>query len=889
MPFHVLTAEISHETNTFNVRPTDLRAFRDRYLLDGPTTLAARGDANTELAGLLDVARRHGWDVIHTGSAAAGPGGRVTDPAFDALCAPLPDAAARGGWDGVLLMLHGAMVSVSHDDGEGEILRRLRGVVGPDMPVAVTLDPHANVGPAMCARAQILVSYTTYPHVDIRATGRRAAELLHRAMAGEVRPATPRAHRPMLEEANGGRTDLGPMIERHAFARAAEARRDILAVSIDGGFPCADVAFAGPTVLVTHDLADEGPTPPQDVAEEIADDIWELRHDALNAYLSVDEAAALAADWAGGEPLVIADYADNPGSGAYGDPTALLAALIDGGVARTCFGPMIDAPAARALQSEAIGATVTLALGGRTAPEFGGGALEVTGEVRWLGEGLVTGTGPILGRQQRDFGATAVLRIVGIDVLIVSIAHQMIDLAQFETFGVDPRTCACIALRSMQHFRAAFAPIAGRIVVCDSGALLSNSMGFVPERRVAARRVAPAFDELGDRHSGLRFGEQPAPGGRRAFERGEGAFAHAPPGRRLRRNLPGGASSQASATEPIDGRMPASVKRRPNDTDVRRDPRSPWWMTCRGRRWPIAGFAASLTSRTSRSRPIDRPTMRRDRASGIERSRRHRSEPDGEGTGRRGPVRSGRRRCRAPSSSDRWRRRLAPRRAEPVPCEPGVAIASRTNGAPMTTLREDIALQAKLAVLLAKARRFLALGTGRAVIPDTAVDARPLQPARDGRGARLERPRQALDTTARARRRDDPIPKSEGHGFLVPGTRTPFRNRRDGPTEPGESLAVCRPTSYDLGCSRSRSGIMHQSRRTTLARNRAARRKGAFQSKPCTTTFISEVFIPHRVLRVIGHTRDAAATPGAVLHQTLHRVRRPSKPLTARARARWRR
>jgi microcystin degradation protein MlrC len=494
MPFRVLTAEISHETNTFNVRPTDLQAFRDRYLLDGPAALATRGDANTELAGLLDVARLHGWDMTHAGSAAAGPGGRVTDEAFDGLCAPLLDAAGRGGWDGVLLMLHGAMVTASHDDGEGEILRRLRAVIGPDLPVAVTLDPHANVSPEMCARAQILVSYTTYPHVDIRATGRRVAELLHRTMAGEVRPATLLAHRPMLEEANGGRTDLGPMIERHALARAAEARPDILAVSINGAFPCADVAFVGPTVLVTHDLSKSGPGDPRAVAEEIADDIWARRGEALDTYLTVAEAAAIAATWAGGSPLVIADYADNPGSGAYGDSTNLLAALLEAGVANACFGPMIDARAARTLQSRTVGETVTLSLGGRTAPGFGGGPLEVTGVLRWRGEGLVTGTGPILGGQRRSFGATAVLEVAGIDVLIVSIAHQMLDLAQFETFGIDPRTRACIALRSMQHFRAAFAPIAGRIVLCDSGALCTVNYALLTYRH--ARRPIHPLDDM---------------------------------------------------------------------------------------------------------------------------------------------------------------------------------------------------------------------------------------------------------------------------------------------------------------------------------------------------------------------------------------------------------
>lgn len=483
-----LTAEISHETNTFNVRPTDIQDFQDRYLLNGSSAIATRGNGNAELAGVLDVGRLYDWQITHVISAAAGPGGRVTDRAFEYLCRPLLAAAEQGGWDGILLMLHGAMVTASCDDGEGEILRRLRAIVGPELPIAVTLDPHANVSPAMCELAQILVSFTTYPHVDIRATGRRTAELLHRTITGDIRPETRRARRPMLEEANGGRTDVGPMIERHAMARAFEARRGIYAVSINGAFPCADIADVGPSVLVTSEV---GLTGAQAIAEEIADDIWDRREDRLNTYLTVAQAVEAAATWRdGGGPLVIADYADNPGSGAYGDSTALLGALLAAGVDNACLGPMVDAEAALALQSETVGATVTLHLGGRTAPEFGGGPIEITGSVKWRGEGLVVGSGPILGGQQRSFGPTAVLRTQGIDILIVSIAHQLLDLRQFETFGIDPRTRRIVALKSMQHFRAAFEPIAGRILVCDSGALCTVNYAAM-DYHVVPRPIFP--------------------------------------------------------------------------------------------------------------------------------------------------------------------------------------------------------------------------------------------------------------------------------------------------------------------------------------------------------------------------------------------------------------
>lgn len=468
MNFKVLSAEIVHETNTFNIYPTTIQSFQDRYLLEGNSAIDERGDKDTELAGMLDVGRTYGWDVMHTISAAAGPGGVVTRDAFDTLTAPLI-AAASSTWDGIFLMLHGAMITDFCEDGEGEILRLLRAVTGRDVPIAVTLDPHANVSATMCADAQILVSFTTYPHVDIRATGQRAAELLHRTMSGDITPVTLRAHRPMLEEANGGRTDQGPMIQRHALARAFEARKGVYAISINGAFPNADIVEVGPTVLVTCDgnLAAH-----QSIAETIADDIWSQRHNALNTYLSCTEAAVVAKTWDGeAGPLIIADYADNPGAGAYGDATNLLAALLEAGVKNACFGPLIDPVAAQFLTCQEIGAQITLNIGGATAPLIGGGPLPVTGTLRWTGDGRVVGNGPMMTGLTRDFGPTAVLEVEGIDILIVSIAHQILDLQQFETFGIDPKRKSVVALKSMQHFRAAFAPIAGRIIVCDSGAL----------------------------------------------------------------------------------------------------------------------------------------------------------------------------------------------------------------------------------------------------------------------------------------------------------------------------------------------------------------------------------------------------------------------------------
>ena len=491
--FRVLTAEVAHETNTFSIRRTDIAAFGRRILRFGADAIEARGHANTELAGFLDVARENKWQMTHSVSAVAGPGGRVTRTAFETLCAPILEALGNGAFDGILLGLHGAMVLEDEEDGEGALLARIRGLTDRRLPIAITLDPHANVTERMCDLADIVVSYRTYPHIDMRETAVRAGRILHRAMAREIAPNTTRVTRSMLEEVNGGRTDIGPMIERLAAAEAFEARADVFAVSINAGFASADITEVGPTVLVTG----QGPTADHFAfADSVADDIWERRDEVLNDYLSPQAACQIALDHVLHDgPLIIADYADNPGAGAYGDATALLAAMVDANLDNACFGPLVDPAAVSMLDALAIGDRTRIALGGRTAPDFGGGPLELDVTLVAKCDGVFVGDGPIIGGLQGTFGATAVVRSGGIDILITSIADQMRDLQQFRAFGIDPAVKQTVALKSMHHFRAAFAPIASTIIVCDCGALCTMRYDRLPYRNVR-RPIFPIDDAM---------------------------------------------------------------------------------------------------------------------------------------------------------------------------------------------------------------------------------------------------------------------------------------------------------------------------------------------------------------------------------------------------------
>lgn len=483
MPFQVLTAEFKHESNTFNRNLTGYDAFQGKFLYFGEEAVAKRSDANTELAGFLDSSQKHGWNVEHVLSTTAEPSGMVTRDAFDRLAGPIVEAARKrkDSLSGILLGLHGAMVTEFCEDGEGELLARLRDAVGDDIPIAITLDLHANVTPKMCELANIIVSYKTYPHVDMRDRGRQAGDILQRTMQGEIKPRTIRVHLPMLDETSTGRTDRGPMIEWVARAVEYEKHPDVFAVSINSGFGNADIADVGPTVLVTCQGKDSDHYA---FASRIADEMWEGRHKSYNTYHSVEEAAAICKAHKTSKPIVVADYADNPGGGGYGDSTELLRALLDAKVENACFGPLLDPEVVQELSKRAVGETVTANVGGKTDARFGGGPLPLTGTLMLVSDGIFTGDGPMIGGLQLSFGKTAVLRVDGIDILIVSRVTQMLDLQQFVAFGIDPTRRSVVALKSMQHFRAAFEPIADKVIVCDSGALCTLQLEKLPYRNV---------------------------------------------------------------------------------------------------------------------------------------------------------------------------------------------------------------------------------------------------------------------------------------------------------------------------------------------------------------------------------------------------------------------
>ena len=494
----VLTARFMHETNTFSRVPTDMAMIRRRdFHLENEMPAAFRG-TRSAVGAAFEAADKYGWTLVHPVSANPNPSGTVTDDAFETVTGMILDAVdAKGPIDGALLHLHGAMVSDSYEDAEGEFLARLRQRVGPNVPVVVTLDLHANVTQKMADNANALIAYRTYPHIDYYERAWQGAELLERAMRGEIRPKTVIARRPMLYGLDHGRTQRGPMAELIARGEALEQSGAALVVSICAGFSRANIRDVGPSVTVT---VDGSPARAQTIAEEFMDYAWQTRDFTTVKLLSIAEAVALARRGVPGDkPLVVADYTDNPGGGGYGDATAFLKGLVEARIDNVAFHAICDPEGVQQGMRAGVGAKITLALGGKTDPAMGGGPLNLEGEVVCLTNGRFVAYGPMGGGVERNYGPSMVFRVGGIDVIVITNNGQATDLTQFTSLGIDPTRYRTVAVKSMQHFRAAFEPIAREVVLVDTGALCSEI--YTPELFTRVRRPIWPLDPIPDPHA----------------------------------------------------------------------------------------------------------------------------------------------------------------------------------------------------------------------------------------------------------------------------------------------------------------------------------------------------------------------------------------------------
>ncbi len=495
----VALATFFHETNTFAPSKADLDAFGSASGFGGirrGEEIIRNTNVNLPYAGFVNEARTHGWEIVPLTGAGAVPSAHVTEEAYETIVGMILDDL-RAAWpvDAVYLDLHGAMVAEHIDDGEGELLRRVRQIVGPAMPVVISLDFHANVSREMVELSDAMFIYRTYPHVDMALTGKRAAQHLKKMADGLPRQARALREMDFLIPAAGQATATEPL--KSIFARAAEVEGTtigngkISTIAMAPCFPIADVPMCRPTITVYADT--------QGAADAAADELAALFLESESRFIqtlwepqaAVREAMRLARGDGQG-PVVLADTQDNPGGGGNGDTVGLLRALIEANAQNALLAHIWDPEVARAAHAAGVGATLKIGLGAKT-----GWAGEKPVEAEWrveqLNDGDTHGTGPMAKGWHFKLGACALLSLGGVRVAVVSGKGQCLDQAQVRVFGVEPKSLSILAVKSTVHFRADFEPIARAVLVVKSpGPVYADHSDLTYRKLKPGIRLMPA-------------------------------------------------------------------------------------------------------------------------------------------------------------------------------------------------------------------------------------------------------------------------------------------------------------------------------------------------------------------------------------------------------------
>ena len=491
---NVFVAGFHHETNTFAPSAADWAAFEcgagyPAYARGAAMLQKMRG-TSTSLGGFAQAAAELGWSLQPSVWAGAMPSNRVTAQAFARICDEIVADLQVAGFDAVYLDLHGAAVAESADDAEGELLARIRAVVGPSMPVVASLDLHANVTERMLALSDAMTAFRTYPHVDMRETGARAAQMLARRAAGPAR------HRhaervPFLLPLNAQCTLMQPAASVIALINVLEAEHDV-ELNFAMGFSAADFKECGPVLFGYGSDATRVQEAVQRLHHEVVSRRAEWSLDLLSPATAVERAIELAA--AATAPVVIADTQDNPGAGGDSNTTGLLRALIEAKAGerlagRVALGLLFDPASALAACSAGVGATLSLTLG-RAVPTWSGAltdpAVRAQAKVLAVSDGVVPLFGPMTVGATAQLGACACVEVEGIRVLLASAKAQMLDLDLYRFLGVEPAQMKLLVNKSSVHFRAAFAPIASHILVAKAPGPMAADPGDLPWTKLPA-------------------------------------------------------------------------------------------------------------------------------------------------------------------------------------------------------------------------------------------------------------------------------------------------------------------------------------------------------------------------------------------------------------------
>ena len=481
----VVIAQMKHETNTFSPVPTPLARFSgaDEVPPEGGDAYQAYQHTGSAIAAFIELAEEAGAQIVLPVAASAWPSGPVEDNAFEYIAGRICAAVAEG-CDAVLLDLHGAMVTRSHPDGEGELLRRVRAIAPPHVPIGVALDMHTNLFPAMVDNATVVAGYQTYPHVDMFETGLRAGRAVFAQLAGRARPAMAWGNRPMLPHVMRQGSDDSPNRELQARCRELEMQ-GALAASVFVGFPNADVANAGLSAVV---VTDGDPERARRWCDELLDMAWAARQQFVYQpeplATSLARAQALRAGLrAESGPVVLLDHSDNCASGGTMDTMTVLGGILDAELDGVAAFAIYDPGAVQQMMHAGIGAEVQLSLGGKLdMPGIGlkGSPRTVRGRVRLICDGRYRNRGPMSRGELNHMGLTAVLDTGKVEIVVISNHVEPHDLAAFQAVGIDPSSKRYLMLKSRIHWRAGLRSLAGAVVECAGTGVCTSDYSVLP-------------------------------------------------------------------------------------------------------------------------------------------------------------------------------------------------------------------------------------------------------------------------------------------------------------------------------------------------------------------------------------------------------------------------
>jgi len=462
----IFTACLAHETNTFVTRPTTLGDFEAEGIRRHAEDKADPGLVMKMIGAMREAAAVEGHRLVEGLAAVAAPGGPVERATHESLRDELlAGLAAALPVDGVTLILHGSMVAEGCEDCEGDLLERMRGLVGEAMPIVVVLDPHCSLSEKMRRHATALVAFKHYPHTDTAERAREAWRLTVDTALGRIRPASASVDCRIVGLWPTTSEPMQSFIQRMKDLEQG----DVLSVSFAHGFPWSDVPEGGARVWVT---TDGNEALGNRLAAELADEVWAMRESSSGHRTPMHDAIRRIEQHAIGQPLVLADAADNPGGGAAGDSSFILRALIDKGLTGCAVAGIVDPRAVRRCEQAGLDSTLLL--------DIGSPPMAVEAKVMALrSDHWQTAFGSPMA-----LGASAWLRTAGgIDIVLISQRQQVLGTDLLSGMGLDWTSLRAVVVKSAQHFHAAFAPQAAAVIYVDTPGLLSTDFARLPYRK----------------------------------------------------------------------------------------------------------------------------------------------------------------------------------------------------------------------------------------------------------------------------------------------------------------------------------------------------------------------------------------------------------------------